>query len=240
MSKTKKPNGPVRNVRFPGLPDKPDESYEELVARAYLSPDFGAGLTAQLLTPSRCPPADLGLLIEQLRTQALDVVNGKLARGEGMLAIHAHILDQLFQNLTRRAIANADEGYLSVAETFMRLALKAQSQSRMTWEAIAEIKNPRAVAFVKQANIAAGHQQVNNGVARENQTAPTELSGGAVELRENAGTSAPAIGVDPAMAAVGTINGAAIARGQGDILAEPKSGADTPDASGFGQGSERE
>jgi hypothetical protein len=34
-------------------------------------------------------------------------------------------------------------------DPFLRLALKAQSQCRATWEAIAEVKNPRAVAFVR-------------------------------------------------------------------------------------------
>lgn len=44
------------------------------------------------------------------------------------------------------------------------MALKAQAQCRATLEALAEIKNPRPVAFVKQANISGEHQQVNNGV----------------------------------------------------------------------------
>jgi hypothetical protein len=41
--------------------------------------------------------------------------------------------------------------------------LKAQAQCRVTLVALAEMKNPRPVAFVQQANIAAGLQQVNNG-----------------------------------------------------------------------------
>jgi transposase InsO family protein len=44
----------------------------------------------------------------------------------------------------------------------MRLALKAQSQCRATVEALAEMKNPKPVAYVQQANIANGPQQVNN------------------------------------------------------------------------------
>jgi hypothetical protein len=52
--------------------------------------------------------------------------------------------------------------HLDASERFMRLALKAQSQCRSTIESLAEIKNPSSVAFVKQANIAKGHQQVNN------------------------------------------------------------------------------
>ena len=54
--------------------------------------------------------------------------------------------------------------YLPAAETYLRLALKAQAQCRATVEALAEIKNPRPVAFVKQANIAQGPQQVNNRI----------------------------------------------------------------------------
>jgi len=42
----------------------------------------------------------------------------------------------------------------------MRLALKAQAQARSTAEALALLKNP--MPYIKQANIAHGHQQVNN------------------------------------------------------------------------------
>jgi hypothetical protein len=59
-------------------------------------------------------------------------------------------------------------------EIYLRLALKAQNQCRMTLETLATIKNPPAV-FAKQANIAHGPQQVNNGAetlapAREEKT----------------------------------------------------------------------
>jgi len=64
--------------------------------------------------------------------------------------------------MARRAVLNMAE-YPKAAETYMRLALKAQSQCRSTLESLAEIRNPRPVAFVKQANIAYGPQQVNNG-----------------------------------------------------------------------------
>ena len=46
----------------------------------------------------------------------------------------------------------------------MRLALKAQSQCRATIEALTNIKNPRPVAYVRQANIGQA-VQVNNGGA---------------------------------------------------------------------------
>jgi hypothetical protein len=52
--------------------------------------------------------------------------------------------------------------YVNAAETYMRLALKAQSQCRTTLETLAGIKNPASVTFVRQANVAHGPQQVNN------------------------------------------------------------------------------
>lgn len=68
--------------------------------------------------------------------------------------------------MARRAALNMN-GHLDATDELLRLALKAQAQSRATVEALAEVKNPRSVAFVKQANIAHGHQQVDNpGAAR--------------------------------------------------------------------------
>ena len=72
----------------------------------------------------------------------------------------------------------------------MRLALKAQAQARSTAEALAVIKNP--MPYIRQANIAHGHQQVNNGTNPEQyaqahthagsfQTEPNKLLGVASE-----------------------------------------------------------
>lgn len=78
------------------------------------------------------------------------------------LTEHAAALDAIFTELARRGALNLGE-YLSASETYLRLALKAQSQCHATLETLAEIKNPHPVAFVQQANIAHGPQQVNNG-----------------------------------------------------------------------------
>lgn len=90
------------------------------------------------------------------------VAKGDLGRAEAILVAHAHTLDEIFSALARRSAANIEAGYGESADRYMRLALKAQSQCRTTLEALAEIKDPRPVAFVRQANIAAGPQQVNN------------------------------------------------------------------------------
>jgi mRNA interferase RelE/StbE len=53
--------------------------------------------------------------------------------------------------------------FFDTTERYLRLALRAQSQSRATWEALIAIKNPPPVGYLRQTNIAHGPQQVNNG-----------------------------------------------------------------------------
>ena len=57
----------------------------------------------------------------------------------------------------------------------MRLSLKAQSQCAQTIRVLNELKSPKNVAFIQQANLANGHQQVNNYPARKNENEQNEL-----------------------------------------------------------------
>ena len=57
---------------------------------------------------------------------------------------------------------------MGATDTYLRLALKAQGQCRATLETPTNIKKPRPMAFVKQANISHGPQQVNNGTSEPN------------------------------------------------------------------------
>ncbi len=107
---------------------------------------------------------DLLETIDCLRIKTTRVCGGNLGEAESILTAQAVALDAIFTELAARAAGNMGQ-HLNAAETYMRLALKAQSQCRTTLEALAEIKNPRPLAFVKQANITAGPQQVNNGAA---------------------------------------------------------------------------
>jgi hypothetical protein len=79
-----------------------------------------------------------------------------------MLSAQAHTLDAMFNTLAQKASKAMSSGNVPSTEAYLRMALKAQSQCRTTLEAPAEIKAPRAVAFIRQANIAE-KQQVNNG-----------------------------------------------------------------------------
>ena len=87
--------------------------------------------------------------------------DGDLTNIETMLFSQAISLDNIFHELLRCSAQNIGE-YPQAFERYMRLGLKAQSQSRSTLEALAEIKQPRSVTIAKQANIA-DQQIVNNG-----------------------------------------------------------------------------
>ena len=101
-------------------------------------------------------------LMNELRQAGGEVVAGNMSRLEIMLTSQALTLDAMFNSMAQRA---QKQDSLKSLEVFMRLALKAQTQARSTVEALAEIKNPRSVAFVKQANVTTGPQQVNNTYA---------------------------------------------------------------------------
>lgn len=137
-----------------------DEDKDKVLAEKALQPSINAAATIRFTSKAL---GDLHLmeLIKELEHQTSEVHAGNQQRSEGMLIAQAHTLDMLFNELTRRSIRNLAN--LNVAEQFMRLALKAQSQCRTTLETLSEIKNPRSIAFVKQANIAQ-NQQVNNSI----------------------------------------------------------------------------
>ena len=105
---------------------------------------------------------DVNLMVERLRDTFTEVKGGDLHTMEAMLISQATALQTIFTSLARRA---QDQQLQKHFESFLRLALKAQAQSRATISALVDLKNPRQATFVKQANIAHGPQQVNNGGA---------------------------------------------------------------------------
>lgn len=191
---------------------------ERLTARALAQPEVRA---ARVIQNFEGDQLNINAAADELRKQVADVKRGDMARGEGMLVTQAHTLDALFSTLAMRSKMNSDGGFLDAADRYLRLAFKAQAQCRATIEALAEIKNPRPVAFVKQANIAHGHQQVNNVAhaddipARgENMIPSNELSGAGYELLPDARASQTASRIDTPLEALGKIHGAANRRGE--------------------------
>ena len=103
---------------------------------------------------------DLLALLDTLADDMKDLWTGDMKRAEAMLFGQAHALQAIFTNLARRA---SSQEYLKQWEAYLRMALKAQNQCRMTLETLATIKNP-PVVIARQANINnGGQQQVNNG-----------------------------------------------------------------------------
>ena len=134
------------------------------------------------------------------------VISGDMSSSERMLVAQASTLNAVCVDLFARAHSNLGE-YVGAAETFMKLALKAQNQCRMTLETLAAIKNP-PVIYARQANFANGPQQVNNCViphAAKCENAPNELLEGKHDegKRLDGGAPGQALSGNPAMAAVG-------------------------------------
>lgn len=186
---------------------------EQRFAKLAVSPQFTAAMTVLHYSGKYCGGADLTELFDQLNDKAKSVHEGRLTAGETMLVAQAHALDVIFHEMARRAALNMNE-HLEATDKFLRVALRAQAQCRATWETLAAIKNPPQLAFVKQANIAHGPQQVNNGGdspaarARESAIEPNELSriGHEEGQRLDLGTTGKAGAAHPAMEAVGAVH----------------------------------
>lgn len=161
-SRTKDKSG-ERNPNALHLSQRAGESAEQAGARVAASSVIrGATTGRKYAEPMFGDCVDLTSYAEELTRHADAVKAGDLSAVETMLITQANTLDMIFNQLARKS---AHCEYMNQMEAHLRLALKAQSQCRSTLEALAEIKNPRPVAFVKQANIANGPQQVNNGSA---------------------------------------------------------------------------
>ena len=137
-------------------------------------------------------------LVAEMKKAGDEAVAGDMKRVERMLANQMLTLDVLFNNLAQRS---GRQDTFKGIEVLMRLALKAQAQARATAETLSVIKNP--MPYIKQANIANGPQQVNNGTpasAGKNQSHPNELlehqHGNTLDI----GAQATSGRADPAMA----------------------------------------
>jgi len=198
--KPKKKSNPDQLTVF----TEPGEADGMAIARLALRPTVQAARTLKVYGNS-WGDLDLNGLIDSLVEQTKASSEGDLSRAEAMLTSQAHTLDAIFNNLAKRAITAE---YMPNLETYLKLGLRAQSQSRATWEALAAIKNPPVMGYVKQANIA-HTQQVNNtdtSRARENQNPKNELMEKKDGERLDTGATSTTSQADPAMATVGEID----------------------------------
>ena len=160
MSKAKPPA--INPKAMPVVRD-PTQTTAQALSRAALKPSInGASVIEAYQGNLMGKDVDLGELVEGLRDTFIEVKDGDLSTLEAMLISQATALQTIFTSLARRAQA---QEYQKNLEAFLGLALKAQAQSRATISALVDLKYPRQSTFVKQANIAHGPQQVNNGGA---------------------------------------------------------------------------
>lgn len=132
---------------------------EKTTVEVALHPCVNAAAILAEYTNNDFGQQDMVALTKTLAESMKPVLQGDMNACEAMLFSQATALQAIFMNLSLKA---AKQEYLTHHESFLRLALKAQNQCRATLETLSAIKNPSYV-FAKQANIAHGMQQVNNG-----------------------------------------------------------------------------
>ncbi|RJG01268.1 hypothetical protein [Noviherbaspirillum sedimenti] len=218
-----KSSTPASTANILPVTEEPGKSRDRLLAEAGLSAFVGSADTARVFAQSFFGELGIGESVAVLREKSEKIQRGDLAEVEARLTAQAVALDAIFNGLAKRAALNMGQ-HMGACETYMRLALKAQAQCRATLETLAEVKYPRHVAFVKQANISNGPQQVNNGAdyrsdthahAEEKQIQQNELlEDQSHELTHlDTGAKKTAGGSDPALETVGTIHRAKKRRG---------------------------
>ena len=154
---------PASNAKTLQLTRPPEQTTAQALSRAALRPSINGASVIQAYQGNLMgKEVDLDELVAGLADSCRRVKDGDLSTLEAMLISQATALQTMFASLARRA---ANQEHLRQYEAFMGLALKAQGQSRATISALVDLKYPRQATFVKQANIAHGPQQVNNGIA---------------------------------------------------------------------------
>ena len=167
----------VKKKVAPAKQDKQVDS--EHYAKVSLSPATMSAVLSEAFTSSIFPDTKIADVASALSDKITTIQNGDMQAIEAMLIGQAQALQTMFVSLGRQA---ASKTSLPQYTAFMNLALKAQSQSRATIQALVELKYPKQATFVKQANISSGHQQVNNATnthapahAKENQHSQNKL-----------------------------------------------------------------
>lgn len=175
----------------------------QVAARVSISPEATAAFTINSFCERDMDPNHL---LAELRRQNDLVASGDMGRPEGILLSQAHTLNAMFSKFVEKAQINLAAGYSEASDNYLRLALKAQSQTARTVEVLGGLKNPRQIAIVQQANISNGHQQVNNH-AGKTEIQQTELSGGkSNELLQNIRTSSIESAANTPMEAMGKLH----------------------------------
>jgi len=115
-----------------------------LEAKAAMAPMLRHGLVARELAEQTTGFESLQWsdVVDNYADRCGETRNGDLRSASNLLASQAMTLDALFTETLRRALANFGD-YPEAADRYMRMAMKAQAQSRATLEALAKLHQPR-------------------------------------------------------------------------------------------------
>jgi hypothetical protein len=213
------------SVKHLAIPAGAGDSIDKAFASAMLSSVYSNALTASRFVSGIAGDKKLGPneTVDYFKCAANRVNDGDMIQVEAMLMSQSLTLNAIFCEMSTLA-AQKLKVSIPGAEMLMRMAFKAQAQCRSSLEALAEIKNPRQVSFVKQQNVA-NQQQVNNGVpapsspTRAHGSQNSNLSNGLLEAQDgermDTGAAGTAGGNDSAVEAVGAIDRPANGRRKG-------------------------
>jgi hypothetical protein len=187
-------------------PQATKEELTSLQSAITLSPEWAAAKSIGALE-SGTPIGeglDVPTLMEQFKQQAAAVNSGDFGGPIAMLMNQAVTLQSMFTRLTEKALV---QSHMPNLESYMRLALKAQAQSRAALETMAAIKNP-PVIYARQANVTTGPQQINNNAApvthtRDIESEQNQKRGATHELCQDTRTPGVFVGANEAEQAVG-------------------------------------
>lgn len=139
-----------------------------------------------------------------------DIGGGDLTRASNMLTAQALTLDAVFTELLSRASNNIGK-YPDAMERYMRLALKAQAQSRATIEALARMQQPRE-QIIRHVHVNEGGQ----AIVADQVTIGGPGGGNAILPDQSHATRTSGAGECPALLGPDSLgNGVPIASGQG-------------------------
>ena len=132
------------------------QTEQEKLANLGLAPEFKAAVTAHAYAPL-IGEQDLATVFQRVGELSTKSVKESSKDLEYMLTSQAIALDSIFNRLAVQAQASVGK-HPKVVDTYLRLALKAQSQCRATAETLAVLKSPRQ--YINQTNVA-GAMQIN-------------------------------------------------------------------------------
>lgn len=134
------------------------KSEKRNLADVSLDPAANAMVAARMYNKFSFGEQDTTALFQSLHDTGIEAASGDLTHQKSMLAVQADVLNTVFAELSRRAAMNMGE-YLGATETYLRLALKAQSQCRSTIEALDRLCNDRTQT-VRHVHVNQGGQAV--------------------------------------------------------------------------------